>query len=99
NYIFISFSNRSFCEPLTSDAFNRIVQVRARKAFLNRDVSAHILRHTGISHLLMAQVSITDVQMLARHTDPKTTMGYAQLLRKTDKKHISKLFDLFEKQE
>lgn len=94
NYIFISFSKRSFCEPLTTDAFNRIVQDRARKASLDRRVSAHILRHTGISHLLMAQVSITDVQILARHTDPKTTMGYAQLLRKTDKKHISKLFDI-----
>jgi site-specific recombinase XerD len=42
-------------------------------------VSLHTLRHTFISHLVMAGVDLRTVQELARHSDISTTMGYAHL--------------------
>ena len=39
----------------------------------------HDLRHTFISHLVMAGVDLTTVQKLAGHRDIKTTMRYAHL--------------------
>ena len=39
----------------------------------------HTWRHTGISHLVMAGVSLRAVKEIARHQDIKTTMRYSHL--------------------
>jgi len=39
----------------------------------------HTWRHTGISHLVMAGVSLRAVKEIARHKDIKTTMRYSHL--------------------
>ena len=43
----------------------------------------HDLRHTFISRLVMAGVSLPIVQKLAGHSDPKMTSRYAHLAPKT----------------
>jgi integrase len=47
------------------------------------DFHWHDLRHTFISRLVMAGVSLPIVQKLAGHSDPKMTSRYAQLAPKT----------------
>ena len=37
---------------------------------------AHMLRHTFVTTMLDAGVSLRDVQIAARHADPRTTMRY-----------------------
>jgi site-specific recombinase XerD len=36
----------------------------------------HLLRHTFVTTMLDAGVSLRDVQIAARHGDPRTTMRY-----------------------
>ena len=36
----------------------------------------HMLRHTFVTTMLDAGVSLRDVQVAARHADPRTTMRY-----------------------
>jgi site-specific recombinase XerD len=36
----------------------------------------HMLRHTFVTTMLDAGVSLRDVQIAARHADPRTTMRY-----------------------
>ena len=46
----------------------------------------HMLRHTYVTTMLDAGVSLRDVQIAARHADPKTTMRYDRA-RKTLDRH------------
>jgi len=41
----------------------------------------HMLRHTYVTTMLDAEVDLRDVQIAARHTDPRTTMRYDRLAR------------------
>ena len=38
----------------------------------------HMLRHTFVTTMLDAGVDLRDVQIAARHADPRTTMRYPQ---------------------
>ena len=44
-----------------------------------------MLRHTFVTTMLDAGVSLRDVQIAARHADPKTTMRYAQARKNLDR--------------
>lgn len=79
--VFIALDNVNFGARLSTNAINNIVKKRANMAGIT-SVSAHTLRHTGITHLLMEGHSLTDVQTMARHSDPKQTVAYAALIRK-----------------
>ncbi|WP_372673149.1 tyrosine-type recombinase/integrase [Amycolatopsis kentuckyensis] len=46
----------------------------------------HILRHTFVTTMLDAGVDLRDVQIAARHADPRTTMRYDRA-RKTLDRH------------
>jgi integrase/recombinase XerD len=45
----------------------------------------HMLRHTFVTAMLDAGVSLRDVQIAARHADPKTTMRYDRARRNLDR--------------
>jgi integrase/recombinase XerD len=45
----------------------------------------HMLRHTYVTTMLDAGVSLRDVQIAARHADPRTTMRYDQARRTLDR--------------
>ena len=44
-----------------------------------KGICVHALRHSFISHLVMAGVDLRTVQELARHTDFQTTLRYSHL--------------------
>jgi hypothetical protein len=45
----------------------------------------HMLRHTFVTTMLDSGVSPRDVQIAARHADPKTTMRYDRARKKLDR--------------
>lgn len=45
----------------------------------------HMLRHTFVTTMLDAGVSLRDVQIAARHADPRTTMRYDRARKKLDR--------------
>jgi site-specific recombinase XerD len=45
----------------------------------------HMLRHTFVTTMLDAGVPLRDVQIAARHADPRTTMRYDQARRNLDR--------------
>ncbi len=45
----------------------------------------HMLRHTFVTTMLDAGVDLRDVQIAARHADPRTTMRYARARKNLDR--------------
>jgi len=45
----------------------------------------HMLRHTFVTTVLDAGVSLPDVQIAARHADPRTTMRYDRARKNLDR--------------
>ena len=45
----------------------------------------HILRHTFVTTMLDAGVDLRDVQIAARHADPRTTMRYDRARKNLDR--------------
>jgi integrase len=73
-YLFISQAGH----PYTCAEVNRALQRAAVTAGL-RDICAYTLRHTFISRLVQAGVSLPEVAALAGHRDVRMTMRYAHL--------------------
>jgi integrase len=57
-------------------AASRIVKRLAKQAKITVRISAHSLRHAAITNALDAGVPLRDVQIMARHADPRTTTRY-----------------------
>jgi integrase/recombinase XerD len=45
----------------------------------------HMLRHTYVTSMLDAGVDLRDVQIAARHADPRTTMRYDRARKNLDR--------------
>jgi site-specific recombinase XerD len=54
-------------------AATRIVRRLAKRARITKHISPHSLRHSFITAALDAGVPLRDVQIAARHADPRTT--------------------------
>ena len=52
------------------------LRVLARRAGVQREVHAHLFRHTAVTEALAAGVALHLVQDFARHADPSTTRRY-----------------------
>lgn len=62
--------------PLHRHAATRMVQRTARRAGITKRISPHSLRHSMVTNALDAGVPLRDVQIAARHSDPRTTSRY-----------------------
>ena len=47
----------------------------------------YMLRHTFMTTMLDAGVDLRDVQIAARHADPRTTMRYDRARKNLDRRH------------
>jgi integrase/recombinase XerD len=63
----------------------RIVRRTANAAAIPRRVHPHVLRHAFVTTLLDAGVALRDVQIAARHADPRTTTRYDRARRNLDR--------------
>ena len=72
----------------------RIVRRVARTAGITKRVTPHTLRHAFITAALDAGVPLRDVQIAARHADPRTTTRYDRARNNLDR-HASYIVTAF----
>jgi integrase/recombinase XerC/integrase/recombinase XerD len=79
--LFSSLSDRNRGQGLTPRSISRTCKAAFRQAGLDSSrLTAHSLRHTGITLALKGGASIQQAQAMARHADISTTMIYAHNL-------------------
>ena len=76
-------SSRVPYEPMKPRAVEKALQKIGEQAGEPRRVHPHLMRHTFASNALNAGMDITIIQHLLGHTDPKTTLIYAELAPRT----------------
>lgn len=57
----------------------------AKAAAIPRHISPHSLHHAAIANALDAVVPLRDAQILARHSDPRTTEHYDRARENLDR--------------
>jgi integrase/recombinase XerD len=72
----------------------RIVRRLAKRAGISKRISPHSLRHSFITAALDAGVPLRDVQIAARHADPRTTTRYDRARHNLDR-HASYIVTAF----
>jgi len=75
-------------------AATRIVHRLAKRAGITKHISPHSLRHSFITAALDAGVPLRDVQIAARHADPRTTTRYDRARNNLDR-HASYIVTAF----
>lgn len=78
-------SSRAPYEPMQPRAVEKALQKIGERAGGPMRVHPHLMRHTFASNALNAGMDITIIQHLLGHTDPKTTLIYAELAPRTVK--------------
>ena len=81
-------------ERLDRHAATRIVRRLAKRAGITKHISPHSLRHSFITAALDAGVPLRDVQIAARHADPRTTTRYDRARNNLDR-HASYVVTAF----
>jgi len=76
DYLFTGYDNK---KPLTVVSINNIVKQSATKANIQKNISAHSLRHSFATHLLENGTSIRYIQALLGHARLETTQIYTQV--------------------
>lgn len=85
--LFISLSNNSKGQRLTTRSISGIVKTRLRNAGYDSDrLTAHSLRHTAVTLALISGNSLQEVQQFARHSNISTTQIYAHNLDRANNK-------------
>jgi integrase/recombinase XerD len=79
---------------LNRHAATRIVCRLSKQAGITKHISPHSLRHSFITAALDAGVALRDVQIAARHSDPRTTTRYDRAKNNLDR-HASYIVTAF----
>ena len=66
-------------------ATRRLKHLAAAAGIRMPRISPHMLRNTFVTTMLDAGVSLRDVQIAARHADPRTTMRYDRARKNLDR--------------
>lgn len=78
-YLFVSESNNNRGQQMTTRSISRICKNHLNKIGLTgSEYTAHSLRHTAATNMLLAGASLEQVQREMRHTSPATTQIYIE---------------------
>ena len=69
------------------DAYRMVTRI-AKAAAIPRHISPHSLRHAAITNALAAGVPLRDAQILARRSDPRTTVHYDRARGNLDRQGV-----------
>jgi len=84
--LFVSLSNRTRGQRLTTRAIRWMVKSRYREAgVVGKGKTTHSLRHTAITNAIRHGATPLAVRQMARHTSFDTTLAYVHEVARTDK--------------
>lgn len=72
-------SSRAPYEPLTDRGIEKMISKLGKRISMERPLYPHLMRHTFASHALNCGMELTIIQHLLGHSDPKTTLIYAEI--------------------
>lgn len=72
-------SSRAPYEPLTDRGIEKMISKLGKRIGMERPLYPHLMRHTFASHALNCGMELTIIQHLLGHSDPKTTLIYAEI--------------------
>lgn len=72
-------SSRAPYEPLTDRSIEKMISKLGKRIGMERPLYPHLMRHTFASHALNCGMELTIIQHLLGHSDPKTTLIYAEI--------------------
>lgn len=80
--------------PMARHSANWVIAKLARRAKITKHITPHSLRHSFITAALDAGVPLRDVQIAARHADPRMTMRYDRARENLDR-HATYIVTVF----
>lgn len=72
-------SSRAPYEPLTDRGIEKMISKLGKRIGMERPLYPHLMRHTFASHALNCGMELTIIQHLLGHSNPKTTLIYAEI--------------------
>ena len=72
-------SSRAPYEPLTDRGIEKMISKLGKRIGMERPLYPHLMRRTFASHALNCGMELTIIQHLLGHSDPKTTLIYAEI--------------------
>ena len=72
-------SSRAPYEPLTDRGIEKMISKLGKRIGMERPLYPHLMRHTFASLALNCGMELTIIQHLLGHSDPKTTLIYAEI--------------------
>lgn len=84
-------TKRFTTSPMSADDIGRMVKRRLRDAGLSLRYSAHSFRVAALTDLLTQGISLSDVQFLAGHADPRTTRLYDRRQRRVTRNIVERI--------
>lgn len=80
DHLFSGHTHQSDDKPISQEMCNRMVKLRAKLSGVQRRVTVHMLRHSGITHKLINGAPLGVVQQMAGHKRLATTELYTHII-------------------